>query len=99
MYLPKDLLKKRGHIAKSSLFVELILPAYIYRDQALCLDTHRVSLKIHLSQKANSKAEEENRLLMLSLQQSCSECPKMFNPWIKALMATSLFKTFRETNV
>lgn len=31
---------------KSSLFAQLILPAYIYSDQALCLDTHRVSLKI-----------------------------------------------------
>lgn len=42
IYLPEDLLK-RSRIAKSSLFVELILPAYVYSDQALCLDTYRVS--------------------------------------------------------
>lgn len=34
-----DQLRKRGHNAKSALFAELILPAYIYSDQALCLDT------------------------------------------------------------
>lgn len=63
-----DHLRKRGHNAKFALFAELILPAYIYSDQALCSDT--VSLKMQLFQKANSKAERETRLSMLSLQQS-----------------------------
>lgn len=42
----------------------------IYLQWPSSLFRHRVSLKIQLSQKANSKAERENRLSVLSLQQS-----------------------------
>lgn len=50
VYLPRDLLKKTGRIAKSSSSADLIPPAYIYSDRAFCLDTHRVSRKIRLSE-------------------------------------------------
>lgn len=40
------------------MLADLILPAYIHHDQAFCLETYRISLKIQLAQKANRQKRE-----------------------------------------
>jgi len=65
-YLPNDLhkiKKKKGHILKSSLSAELILPAYIYSDRALCLDTYRVSLKIQNISESKQQCRKRKQIV------------------------------------
>lgn len=92
-----DHLRKKGRKAKSALFAELILPAYIYSDRALCLDTEFHSKYSYLRrQTARQKGKTDYRAVSAA---ELNEFPKILNPLTKVLMETSLPKTFRETNV
>lgn len=96
---PRTVSKERSHVEKSSFLADLILPAYIHRDQAFCLETYRISPKIQLAQKANSKAKKGNSQCCRCSRAALNEFPKIVNPGIKALMATSLQDLQRDQRV
>lgn len=93
--LPKDHLRKRGRTAKSALFAELILPAYIYSDRTLCLDTQSFTQNAAISE-GKQQGREGKQIISAVSAAELNEFPKILNPWIKVLMETSLPKTFRE---
>lgn len=110
IYLPKDLLKiiikkknpKPKEVAKHSLPClrnSFFLHTFMVTKLFVQAHTEFFSTYSYLRKQTARQKRKTNRQCCLCSRAALNEFPKILNPQIKALVATSLPKTFRETSV